>query len=86
MCEEPGCNRQSSFNYVGERGHRRCSEHRLEGMVNVALPRCAAEGCEQVPSFGYAGRRCALVCGVHRQPGMARLAACVECCWSDPYV
>ena len=49
-----------------------CGQHKLEGMVNVVLKRCAHEGCETFPSFGLPGQPGVQFCRLHKTPGMAR--------------
>ena len=49
-----------------------CSTHRLEGMVNVVVKRCAHEdGCgSPSPSFNFPGSKGGVYCKRHRKPGM----------------
>ena len=67
---------KSIYNYDGLPAQY-CSEHRLEGMVNVSGKRCAHEkGCGSLnPSFNFPGMKGGVYCKRHRKPGMENVVA-----------
>ena len=38
-CEHAGCSTKAVFNFEGEKGGRFCAQHKLEGMVNMVVPK-----------------------------------------------
>lgn len=68
ICED--CDKQASFNYEGETKRRKCKQHSLPGMINVAKRYCDQLGCYRTPSFNYEGETKGLYCKLHAKVGM----------------
>ena len=48
-----------------------CSNHKLDGMVDVKHKRCVHEGCDKVtPAFNVPGSSIGLYCAIHKLDGM----------------
>ena len=68
-CSETGCNKQPNYNYEGKTKGLYCSEHKLDGMVNVKHKRCSETGCNIRPNYGLPGHQ-ATRCKTHILEGM----------------
>ena len=65
MCLQNGCKKRGYYNFLGFDG-RYCSEHRQEGMVNVANKKCEHLGCETRPVYNSPGETKARFCSEHK--------------------
>ena len=68
LCKHEGCSTRSSCNFEGKNALY-CSEHKLEGMINVVSKRCLHEGCSTQSSCNFEGKK-ALYCSKHKLEGM----------------
>ena len=73
LCEHPGCTKQPSFNYPGEKTRRFCSQHKKDGMMDVATRKCEHLGCTKRPSFNILGEKTGLFCSQHKENGMVNV-------------
>ncbi len=56
LCTSEGCMTRASYNYNGKKPAVKCSQHKLDNMINVnETRRCAQDGCSSRPSFGKEG-------------------------------
>ena len=55
-----------------------CTQHALEGMVNVHNRKCRTEGCGKRPSFGVAGTKTGEYCARHALEGMVDVCS-IKC-------
>ena len=69
-CTHAGCTKQPRYGVAGTKTAEYCSEHRKDGMVNVASKRCTHAGCTKRPSYGVAGTKTAEFCSEHKKSGM----------------
>jgi len=69
-CEVGGCNLTARYGPMQLREARRCSQHRIEGDVDVKRKRCqGGDGtCVTCPSFGSVAERVARFCSAHKPP------------------
>lgn len=77
----PGCRKRPGYNFPGESTTGKyCSQHKLEGMVDVKHKPCQFEGCSKRPYFNYQGETHGVLCNEHKQPGMINVgqAPCAE--------
>jgi hypothetical protein len=70
MCIREGCRVRPSYNKEGETKALYCSEHKLEGMVDVVSKTCIHEGCRVQPHYNKEGETKALYCSEHKLEGM----------------
>lgn len=71
MCIREGCKiKNSCFNYEDEKKGLYCSEHKLDGMINVIDKTCIHPGCKTRPSCNFIGHNKKLYCGTHKLEGM----------------
>ncbi len=70
FCHSPGCKKQASFNYEGQKGGLYCVEHKDNDMVYVRNPLCH---CGKQPSYNYDGQSVALFCVEHKAPEMVNV-------------
>lgn len=69
-CIHIGCETLPTYNNRGETKRLYCTNHKLEGMVNVKSKTCIYEGCETRPGFNNEGETKALYCANHKLEGM----------------
>ena len=70
MCKENGCKIYACFNFVNEKKKLYCSQHKLDGMVNVRDKTCIYLDCKVIPGFNLEGESKALYCSSHKLDGM----------------
>ena len=72
MCIYEDCIVRPYYNNIGETKALYCSQHRLEGMINVLIKHCIYEGCNTIPLYNYykEGERKGLYCAKHKLEGM----------------
>jgi hypothetical protein len=70
MCIHEGCKIRPNYNVEGETKALYCSQHKLEGMVDVKHETCIHEGCKILPVFNVEGETKALYCSQHKLEGM----------------
>jgi hypothetical protein len=73
MCKENGCKTSPVFNVEGETKALYCSQHKLEGMVNVKHKTCIHPECKVQPSYNKEGEPTALYCSSHKLEGMVNV-------------
>ena len=81
-----GCVKHASFGFEGGSASY-CSEHKLDGMIDVKNKRCAHEGCMKRPHFNAPGSSVGMYCAVHKLAGMVNMKSkrCAhEGCMSQP--
>ena len=61
------------FNKEGEINALYCSNHKLEGMINVKHETCIHEGCNISPAFNKENETKALYCSKHKIEGMINI-------------
>jgi len=81
MCKEQGCKIRPVFNVEGKTKALYCSQHKLEGMVDVKNKTCIHEGCKIRPTYNVEGKKKALYCSQHKLEGMVDVKH--ETCKSD---
>jgi hypothetical protein len=71
-CEEPGCEKGSSFNYEGMSGFRFCSSHKLDGMINIRTKKklCEIFGCTNDPHYCFHSAPRHRFCSAHKKDHM----------------
>ena len=73
-CIHEGCKTRPIYNKEGEKKALYCSEHKLEGMVNVIDKiMCIHPGCKTRPTFNKEGEKKALYCSEHKLDGMVNV-------------
>ena len=70
MCIFPDCKTRPLYNVDGQTKAVYCSEHKLNGMVDVIHKRCKHEGCKTRPNFNIIGKKQGLYCSAHKKDGM----------------
>lgn len=65
QCAQPSCNKVPFFAAEGGPAMR-CSEHKLEGMVNVATRKCRSPDCTRKAVYNFAGEKRKIMCGTHK--------------------
>jgi len=80
-CKRDDCKKFASFNLPKENKGMYCSEHKLEGMIDVHHKKCAHDGCLKIPSFNSVTETTALYCIEHKLDGMIRVTS--KKCQSD---
>jgi len=77
-CHEESCDRNSYYNFPGEKGQVSCRLHRKKGMVVVCG--CEVRGCKKNKNFGFPGKR-ARFCLSHKEKGMINVKCnrCEKC-------
>ena len=78
---QEGCRKRPGYNFPGESTTGKyCSQHKLEGMVDVKHKPCQYENCTKRPYFNYQGETHGILCNEHKQPGMINVgqAPCAE--------
>jgi len=73
MCIHEGCKIRPVFNVDGETKALYCSQHKLEGMVDVKNKTCIHEGCKKQQVFNVDGETKALYCSQHKLEGMVNV-------------
>lgn len=73
------CDKNPSFNYKGESRRLYCSEHKLDGMINVTGKTCL--NCDKESSYNYKGETRRLYCSEHKLDGMINITGkkCLMC-------
>ena len=70
MCIHDGCKTRPIYNNEGETKALYCSEHKLEGMVDVKNKTCIHNECKTRPTYNKEGEIKALYCLEHKKDGM----------------
>jgi hypothetical protein len=70
ICKDADCKKQAIYNVEGKKSGLYCSNHKLEGMVDVKSKRCIHEGCDVRPNYNVEGEKTALYCSNHKLEGM----------------
>jgi EsV-1-7 cysteine-rich motif len=70
ICIQEGCNTRAVFNFEGETRGKYCSNHVLDGMIDIGHKRCLQEGCHKRPSYNYQDRKQGMYCNEHKENGM----------------
>ena len=70
MCIYPDCKVRPIFNKEGETKALYCSQHKLEGMVDVKNKTCIHPDCKVIPIYNKEGETKALYCSQHKLEGM----------------
>jgi hypothetical protein len=68
-CNEPSCNKYSSYGFLGEKPFF-CNDHKLPSMICLKREICDAEGCEKFASYNYIGEKRGLYCQTHANEDM----------------
>ena len=87
MCIHEGCKKRQNYNEEGQTTALYCSQHKLEGMVDVKHKPCIHEGCKTRPTYNVEGERKALYCSQHKLEGMVNIVSktCIhESCKTQP--
>jgi ABC-type uncharacterized transport system ATPase subunit len=53
MCNFENCTKRASFNYKNEKKSIYCSNHKLDGMINICTKICTYPECKTVANFNY---------------------------------
>ena len=69
-CHHVGCTKQANFGVAGSNKPEFCSQHKMDGMVNVKNKRCAHHGCTKRANYGVAGSNRSEFCSQHKMDGM----------------
>ena len=69
-CWQDGCDKQSAFNYEGQKIGIYCAVHKKDTMVDVKNKRCCQDGCDKFPIYNYEGQILSLYCSVHKKDTM----------------
>lgn len=72
VCEFEDCLKTSGYGFPGGK-KTRCSEHHLEGMVDLKHPPCIEPGCLTNPSYGFPKDKKATYCFIHHKDGMKNI-------------
>ena len=72
LCKYTGCLIRKSFGFPGEKSTY-CSEHKLAGMINVIVKRCAEAGCEESATHNTPSESAGLYCMLHKKETMVRI-------------
>jgi hypothetical protein len=70
ICKDADCKKQASYNVEGKKSGLYCSNHKLEGMMNVTSKKCIHEGCKIRANYNKEGEKEALYCASHKKDGM----------------
>jgi hypothetical protein len=70
LCQEGNCKLIPTYNYQKEIKAIYCSNHKLDGMVDIKHKRCEHEGCDTRPTYNYEGQTKAIYCVSHKLDGM----------------
>eukprot|EP00639_Heterosigma_akashiwo_P002183 CAMPEP_0194579518 /NCGR_PEP_ID=MMETSP0292-20121207/13561_1 /TAXON_ID=39354 /ORGANISM="Heterosigma akashiwo, Strain CCMP2393" /LENGTH=136 /DNA_ID=CAMNT_0039432503 /DNA_START=674 /DNA_END=1081 /DNA_ORIENTATION=+ len=72
QCAEPDCKKHANAHYPGNSRPLYCSQHKLDGMVNVTHKRCLQAGCTYIPSYNFPGVKARKYCSKHKLEGMVQ--------------
>jgi hypothetical protein len=70
LCQQDGCNTQSSYNDECEETGRLCGTHKQPGMVSVYSKHCEHDGCNTRSNYNDEGERGGQFCAAHKLWGM----------------
>jgi hypothetical protein len=70
LCKHDGCKTRPSFEFEGETKALYCSQHKLDGMIDINNKRCIQDGCKTRPSYNNEGESKAIYCAQHKLDGM----------------
>jgi hypothetical protein len=70
LCQSINCNLAPNFNFEGETKKKFCSNHKLDGMIDIKHKMCEYPGCKIHPNFNFEGEIKYKFCGVHKLDGM----------------
>ena len=70
LCKENNCKIRPNFNIEGETKGLYCSQHKLEGMIDVLSKKCIFQSCKRLPNFNIQGETTALYCCEHKTAEM----------------
>ena len=56
-CHHVGCTKHPQYGVAGSTERQFCSQHKMDGMVDLVNKRCAHHGCTKQPSYGVAGSK-----------------------------
>jgi hypothetical protein len=75
------CETRACCNFLGEKGLKFCSKHKLEGMENTTTKRCRFEKCPKIPTYANPGTKTALFCLEHKKDDMIDIKhkTCEKC-------
>jgi hypothetical protein len=73
LCEHEGCDKYSTYNFIGESKRRYCAGHKQPNMVNVVSKKCEHENCNKQPAFNNPGETNRRFCDGHKQPDMVNV-------------
>jgi len=73
MCIYPDCKIRPHYNTAGVTKALYCSNHKLEGMVDVKNKTCIHPECKVIPVYNTAGETKALYCSNHKLEGMVNV-------------
>jgi hypothetical protein len=76
ICIYDNCKTHSNFNYIIESKAIYCAKHKLDGMINIKLKRCAEIGCQIMPCYNYKNNKKGLYCAKHRKDDMINVKNC----------
>ncbi len=73
------CDKRAYFNYKEEKTGKYCTNHKLNGMIDVKSKRCL--NCDKRQNFNYEGKTKALYCNEHKLDGMINVkhTRCLNC-------
>ena len=69
-CDFDGCLIRPSYNFIGEKYGRFCTNHKEIHMVNVVSKRCEIDGCIKQPCFNFSGEKYGRFCSTHKEKNM----------------
>ena len=70
MCIYPNCKVRPNYNNEGETKGIYCTEHKLEGMINVISKTCIYQNCKVRPNYNNEGETKGIYCAEHKLEGM----------------
>ena len=69
------CKKRPYFNIEGQTKGLYCSQHKLDGMVDIKNQTCIHEGCKKQPNFNIKNQTKGLYCSQHKLDGMVNVVS-----------
>ena len=75
LCHEGNCKIIPIYNKEGETKALYCSQHKLDGMIDIIHNACFYENCKTRPIYNYNGENKPLYCLTHKLDGMVNVVS-----------
>jgi len=72
-CKFTGCAKSATYNISTETKVLYCSEHKLDGMIDVKHKKCLEVNCNKNPYFNFIDKKIGLYCNDHALPDMINI-------------